>query len=284
MTQEPEPDTFENEFSESLRGLHGAAFDDPSSDPVDGDAMAGSNLGRRDTDRGRAPSGGTRGPAGLFEENASMLDAIAGDRIGALLHRVERLIDDVAAPAIVERHADGLRQQRHDARRLSGASRRGLRIVRGRAGIELPDGNVGGRVDPIEGGGRHRDDRIEAQEMCDDQSEQIVPIVRREAERPGGQGRFDIPLMLGQQQTGESHCLCRVAADCAAKEFAQEKEVSKIAGLVEVVFTQFPEDPASAGLLFVRPAVLSTSSIPRPNSCGTGILRSWPQSFERQIG
>ena len=77
MIEEPGPDIVETEFSQSLRGATSAAFDDQSSDPVDGDGIAGANLGRA-ADRGQAHPNGAREPADMFEENASVLDALTG--------------------------------------------------------------------------------------------------------------------------------------------------------------------------------------------------------------
>src|SRR5271165_1767377 len=68
MTDMPGPDTVETEFSEPRRGATSAAFDDQSSDPVDGDAIASADFGRAEADRGRAHPAGAREPADLFEE------------------------------------------------------------------------------------------------------------------------------------------------------------------------------------------------------------------------
>jgi hypothetical protein len=78
MAQGSGPDTVENEFSESLRGPTGAEFDNQSSGTVDGDAIVGAHPGHQDADRGRAPPGGAQQPADVFEENASVLDAVTG--------------------------------------------------------------------------------------------------------------------------------------------------------------------------------------------------------------
>jgi len=78
MTDMPGPDTVETEFSEPRRGATSAAFDDQSSDPVDGDAIASADFGRAEADRGRAHPAGAREPADLFEENACVLDAVIG--------------------------------------------------------------------------------------------------------------------------------------------------------------------------------------------------------------
>lgn len=78
MTDISGPDTVDTEFSRSPRRATSPAFDEQSSDPVDGDAIAGANPGRPDADRGRPHPGDAREPTDLFEENTCLFDAVTG--------------------------------------------------------------------------------------------------------------------------------------------------------------------------------------------------------------